>query len=132
VVLPGIAVVRGPKAAASVEDADPAVLRLCDCLAAQTEKFAGVPLIGIVDDPDFAAQSLSNFLWVVFTRADPANDVHGAGAFVHRKHWGCRGPLIIDARLKPHMPPPLESDLAVSRRVDELFARGGPFQNIRE
>ena len=29
-----------------------------------------------------------------------------------RKHWGCHGPLVIDARLKPHMAPPLEPDAA--------------------
>ena len=77
---------------------------------------------------DFAARNLDNCLWVTFTRADPANDVHGVGAFMSRKHWGCRGPVVIDARLKPHMPPPLEEDPAVTKRVDALFARGGPLQ----
>jgi len=85
-----------------------------------------VPLIAVVDDSEFAARTLNNFLWVVFTRADPANDIHGVGAFMDRKHWGCTGALIVDARLKPHMPPPLEPDPAVSRRVDAFFARTGP------
>jgi 4-hydroxy-3-polyprenylbenzoate decarboxylase len=80
----------------------------------------------VVDDAEFVARTLNNFLWVVFTRSDPASDVHGVNAFIHRKHWGCRGPVVVDARLKPHMPPPLEVDRAVAQRVDALFARGGP------
>ena len=84
----------------------------------------------MVDDSDFTARNLGNFLWVVFTRSDPANDVHGVGAFTRRKHWGCAGPLVIDARLKPHMPPPLESDPAVAKKVDALFARGGPLAGV--
>jgi 4-hydroxy-3-polyprenylbenzoate decarboxylase len=93
---------------------------------------AVIPLIVVVDDSEFTARTSNNFLWVAFTRSDPANDVHGVGSFVHRKHWGCRGPLVMDARLKPHMPPPLESDPAVSRRVDALFAKGGPLHGIEK
>jgi 4-hydroxy-3-polyprenylbenzoate decarboxylase len=79
----------------------------------------------LVDDPEFAARTLDNLLWVTFTRSNPSHDVHGVGAFYEHKHWGCRGSLIIDARLKPHHAPPLIEDPAVSRRVDTLFARGG-------
>jgi 4-hydroxy-3-polyprenylbenzoate decarboxylase len=84
------------------------------------------PLIVIVDDSDFAARSLANFLWVTFTRANPAADIHGIGGFTQRKHWGCTGPLVIDARIKPHHAPPLVEDAAVSKRIDALAARGGP------
>jgi 4-hydroxy-3-polyprenylbenzoate decarboxylase len=112
IALPGVLVVRG--------QGD--VQTLCDGLKLDM----GFPLVVLADDAEFTARTLDNFLWVVFTRSDPANDVHGVGAFTERKHWGCRGPLVIDARLKPHMPLPLEGDPAVSRRVDELFARTGP------
>jgi 4-hydroxy-3-polyprenylbenzoate decarboxylase len=37
---------------------------------------------------------------------------------------------VIDARLKPHMPPPLEADPAVTKRVDALFAKGGPLAGV--
>jgi 4-hydroxy-3-polyprenylbenzoate decarboxylase len=63
---------------------------------------------------------------VTFTRTNPAADIYGAGAFVEQKHWGCTGPLILDARLKPHHAPPLEPDADVAKRVDALAARGGP------
>jgi 4-hydroxy-3-polyprenylbenzoate decarboxylase len=122
VVLPGILAIRGPKAG----DMDAAIARL----VASPLPLTGIPLLCVIDDAEFAARTLNNFLWVVFTRSDPANDVHGFDAFVDRKHWGCRGSLVIDARLKPHMPPPLEADPAVSRRVDDLFAHGGPLHGI--
>jgi 4-hydroxy-3-polyprenylbenzoate decarboxylase len=88
------------------------------------------PLVVVVDDADFTAASLENFLWVTFTRSNPAADVHGVDAFVHQKHWGCRGPLVIDARLKPHHAPPVEEDPAVSARVDELCKQGGPLAGL--
>ncbi len=84
------------------------------------------PLIVIVDDSQFTAQSLNNFLWVVFTRSNPAADITGVGAEMVDKHWGCRGSLIIDARIKPHHAPPLIEDPAVTKRVDAMAARGGP------
>jgi 4-hydroxy-3-polyprenylbenzoate decarboxylase len=90
------------------------------------------PLLVVVDDADFAAASLENFLWVTFTRSNPAADVHGVEAFTHQKHWGCRGPLVIDARLKPHHAPPVEEDPTVSARIDELSRRGGPLAGLLE
>jgi 4-hydroxy-3-polyprenylbenzoate decarboxylase len=69
-------------------------------------------------------------MWVTFTRSNPAPDVHGVGEFTQQKHWGCTGPLVIDARIKPHHAPPLIEDAAVSKRVDALGAPGGPLHGI--
>ena len=91
---------------------------------------APLRLIVLVDDANFVAQSLRNFLWVTFTRANPAADIHGVDSFIENKHWGCRGPLVIDARLKSLHAPPLIEDPAVSRRVDALAAPGGPLHGI--
>ena len=44
-------------------------------------------LVVIVDDADFAARSLNNFLWTTFTRSNPARDVHGIEAFTRDKHF---------------------------------------------
>jgi 4-hydroxy-3-polyprenylbenzoate decarboxylase len=87
-------------------------------------------LLVVVDDSEFAAGSLRNWLWVTFTRSDPANDVHGVAAFISRKHWGCKGSVVIDARIKPYMAPPLEEDPTITKRVDMLFARGGALHGI--
>lgn len=88
------------------------------------------PLIVVVDDSEFAARTLNNWLWVTFTRSNPAADLDGVGSFTDQKHWGCTGPLVIDARIKPHHAPPLIEDPAVTRRVDQLAAPGGPLHRI--
>jgi 4-hydroxy-3-polyprenylbenzoate decarboxylase len=88
------------------------------------------PLIVLVDDAEFTARTLNNFLWVAFTRSNPAADIDGIGAFTRQKHWGCHGPLVIDARIKPHHAPPLVEDPGVTRRVDALAAPGRPLHGI--
>ena len=105
------------------------VERLCDALEAG-HPLRAFPLVVVVDDAGFASASLENLLWVTFTRSNPAVDVHGVEAEVRQKHWGCRGPLVIDARLKPHHAPPVEEDLEVSRRVDALCRSGGPLAGL--
>ena len=129
-VMPGVLAVTGPKYGSRAEAEDADIGRLCASLTHPS--LVAWPLITVVDDSEFAVQSLSNWLWVTFTRSDPARDVRGVGEFTHRKHWGCRGPVVIDARLKPHMAPPLEEDPAVTKRVDALFARGGPLHGIEK
>jgi 4-hydroxy-3-polyprenylbenzoate decarboxylase len=96
------------------------IKRFCDTIDAWY-----FPLIVIVDDSDFS-RTLANFLWVTFTRANPAADIYGVGECTERKHWGCTGPLIIDARSKPHHAPPLVEDPEVSKKIDALAACGGP------
>lgn len=86
--------------------------------------------IVVVDDSRFVAESLRNFLWVTFTRANPASDIFGIDSYIEDKHWGCRGALVIDARLKPHHAPPLIEDPNVTRRVDALAAPGRPLHGI--
>jgi 4-hydroxy-3-polyprenylbenzoate decarboxylase len=94
------------------------------------EAINAFPLTVLVDDSDFTARHLNNFLWVTFTRSNPAADVGGVGAFTRDKHWGCEGALVIDARIKPHHAPPLAEDPAVAKRVDALAAPGGPLHGI--
>ncbi|WNJ20692.1 UbiD family decarboxylase [Pontibacter sp. G13] len=91
-----------------------------------------IPLIVLVDDSAFAAAKLNNFLWVTFTRSNPSHDIYGVRSFTEFKHWGCAGPLVIDARIKPHHAPPLVEDPKVTQRVNEMCATGGPLHGIIE
>jgi 4-hydroxy-3-polyprenylbenzoate decarboxylase len=127
--VPGVLAVRGPRFAAGADGADAAIQRFCRELAADAA-LAALPLIVVCDDSEFCARSLANFLWVTFTRSDPARDVHGVGEFVRHKHWGCAGPLVIDAREKPHHAPPLEPDPEITARVNRLAQKGGPLHGI--
>jgi 4-hydroxy-3-polyprenylbenzoate decarboxylase len=121
--LPGVLAVRGAQPQDDLE-------RLTAALEEQAANLAGFPLIVVVDDSEFVSRSTNNWLWVTFTRSNPAADVHGVGSFTRQKHWGCTGPVVIDARIKPHHAPPLEEDPAVARRVDALGAPGGPLHGI--
>lgn len=66
-----------------------------------------LPLIILTEEPEFIASDYSNFLWVTFTRSNPSHDIYGIGEFTDYKHWGSNGPIIIDARKKPHHAPEL-------------------------
>ncbi len=87
----------------------------------KTELLESLALIIVCDDANFVADKLNNFLWVTFTRANPSHDIYGIHSFTENKHWGCKGPLIIDARIKPHHAPPLIKDETVEKRVGKLL-----------
>lgn len=129
VCLPGILVVEGPRYGPERAGRDGAVERFCASYS-RDDAINHFPLVVIVDDSAFAARTLSNFLWVTFTRSDPAVDVHGIDSFHRDKHWGCHGSLVIDARIKPHHAPPVVEDPRVAARVDALARRGGPLEGI--
>lgn len=84
----------------------------------------GIGLIVICDDAGFTAASVNNFVWTVFTKSNPSHDIYGVGSFTENKHWGCRGPVIIDARKKSHHAPELIRDAVVESRVDQLGLPG--------
>jgi 4-hydroxy-3-polyprenylbenzoate decarboxylase len=125
--IPGVLMVKGPSFR-SHEDGS--VERLAAHL--RDQELPGIVWIVLCDDSEFGSRSLNNFLWVTFTRSNPSHDCHGVRSFTRFKHWGCEGPLVIDARLKPHHAPPLVEDRLVTQRVDELCRKGGSLHGIIE
>ncbi len=124
VVAPGILAIQGPSCQSNAQYHQEIETF---CLHFDESSFLNrFPMIVIVDDSDFCSRSFGNFLWVTFTRSDPAVDTHGIASFVEYKHSGCRGSIVIDARIKPHHAPPLIENSEVSGRVDALAAKGGP------
>jgi len=122
--MPGVLAVAAPAHSAQPDAAQ----RYCE--AARGKAADSFPLIVLCDDAELCARNLDNFLWVTFTRSNPAVDVHGVGARTEHKHWGCTGSLVIDARVKAHHAPPLVEDAAVSARVDALAAAGQPLHGL--
>ena len=120
---------RGRRGAREEGGPDRAVDRFCLALN-RRDAINNFPLVVVVDQSEFAARSLDNFLWTTFTRSNPASDIYGIEAFIRDKHWGCFGSLVIDARAKPHHAPPLIEDPEVTRRVDALAAPGGPLHGV--
>jgi len=115
IALPGILIIEGDSGAN------------IQILEKHLENFdlSGLPLVAIVDDSKFTSATLNNFLWVVFTRSNPAKDITGVKWFVENKHWGCESSLIIDARIKKHHAPELIPDKNVAAKIDRLFSKGG-------
>ena len=127
VVIPGVLAVEGQP---FTTYADEAVLVQEWCRAAEGLAWEGFPLLVLCDDAGFTAETVNNFVWTTFTRSNPAFDIYGIKSFTSFKHWGCAGPIIIDARTKPHHAPALIKDAAVEKRVDELGAKGGSLHGI--
>lgn len=82
------------------------------------------PMIVIVDDAEFTCQHLNNWLWITFTRSNPATDVYGVNEKVVHHHFEMDN-IIIDARIKPHHAPVLEKDKNIEKKIDKLFSKGG-------
>ncbi|HEV7223670.1 MAG TPA: UbiD family decarboxylase, partial [Pirellulales bacterium] len=129
VVLPGVLMIGGPPFGADAGGEDRSIRAFCEHFGEQ-DAINRFPLLVVTDDSEFAARTLNNFLWTTFTRSNPAADVHGIGAFIEQKHWGCRGALVIDARGKPQHAPPLVEEPEITRRVDALAVRGGPLHGV--
>jgi 4-hydroxy-3-polyprenylbenzoate decarboxylase len=89
-----------------------------------------IALIVVCDDATFTSDKLNNFLWVTFTRCNPSHDIYGIDSVTKYKHWGCEGPLVIDARIKPHHAPPVEKDPEMEQRIDKYFEKGGPLYGV--
>ena len=126
---PGIVVLEGPRHTLERNHCDQRMEELARAFTDWTGATA-FPLVVVVDDARFCANSKDNFFWTTFTRSDPATDIYGAKATMHAKHWSCEAPLILDARLKPFHAPPLEEDPAIVRKIEMLAAPGGPLHGL--
>lgn len=129
IALPGILLIEGPACSEYRPGEDLNLLRFCKKMAVD-DPINDFPLILIVDDSEFCATTLNNWLWVCFTRSNPAADIYGIDSSSQAKHWGCSGSLLIDARSKLHHAPALIDDPEVEKQVDQLAVNGGPLHGI--
>jgi 4-hydroxy-3-polyprenylbenzoate decarboxylase len=104
--------------------------RLNAQLSTTLDQSKGTPLLIWCDDAAFTSKNLRNFLWVAFTRCNPSHDIHGIASSYNNKHWGCEGPLIIDARIKPHHAPAVELDPEMIKKTDRFFSKDGSLADI--
>lgn len=130
IAIPGVAVLQ-TKDFSNYEQSILEIASLNEQLLPHIEALKGFPLIILANDASFTAATLNNFLWVAFTRCNPSHDIHGIASFYTNKHWGCKGPLVIDARIKPHHAPELKTDPEVEKRIDRLFEKGGSLYGIK-
>jgi 4-hydroxy-3-polyprenylbenzoate decarboxylase len=126
-VMPGVVALEAKKFA-TYEAAKSDMKLLNDQLYAITDQ---LPIFIIIcDDAEFVSANLRNYLWVTYTRTNPSHDIYGINSFIENKHWGCEGPLIFDARIKPHHAPPVELVPEIEKKTDKLFEKGGSLYRI--
>ena len=125
--LPGIIVLDGKPFTTYQQEAND----INDWINASKEvNWNGIQCIVLADDANFVCENENNFVWVTFTRSNPASDIYGIDSFTKFKHWGCNGPVIIDARSKPHHAPELIKDTKTERIVDRLGIKGASLHGI--
>lgn len=127
-IMPGVfAIDIGPFE--SYRTAQAEIARLSADLANVQKELEGVAQIVLTHGFTFSENNkLGDYLWVTYTRSNPGSDVHGVDSFTENKHWGCRGPMIIDARPKPHHAPPLEVLPETTEAISRLFKKGASLE----
>jgi hypothetical protein len=80
-------------------------------------------VVCLVDDVREAVRDDPSFLWTVFTRFEPAADIHTRSTAVRRHHVQFSAPLVFDCRLKPWFPPIVEPLPGTVARIDEIWPR---------
>jgi 4-hydroxy-3-polyprenylbenzoate decarboxylase len=85
----------------------------------------GIAMIIITEDATWMAAEFNNFIWAAFTRTNPSKDIEGVDSYINNKHWGCKGPLILDATIKKHHAPAVVRDNEVDKKVTELLSKYG-------
>lgn len=83
------------------------------------------PLLILVNDLQAVLKNESSFLWSVFTRFEPAADIHALSKVV-RHHICYKGPILIDARMKPSYPQEVLCDDETAKLVTNKWKRYFP------
>lgn len=117
-ILPGILLVEGPPFLAS--ETGEFIAKLTHVTSSLLN---GIPMIVIVDRLSFASESASNFLWLTFTRSNPASDVHAIDPICIDKHFGAKTAMVIDARKKPHHAEELSIPAEITQLAKEILER---------
>ena len=119
-VMPGVIGITMP---ATKDEAQAAhdLRQLQHILIKHPEQLKGLPLIILTEDSHYLAENLANFLWITFTRSNPAEDIYGINEVVQHKHWGADTAVIIDARIKKHHAPALMLNPETEAKVDLLL-----------
>ena len=85
----------------------------------------GIAMIIITEDATWMAAEFNNFIWAAFTRTNPSKDIEGVDSYINNKHWGCKGPLILDATIKKHHAPAVVKDNEVEKKVSAILSKYG-------
>ncbi len=112
------------------ENAKKEIQQLASFISQNRNEFEGIAQIVIYDDFKFSAnpKNLNDYVWVTYTRSNPSHDIYGVDEFIENKHWGCKGPIIIDARKKTHHAPELKILPETEKAIERFFKKGGSLE----
>ena len=131
IVMKGVLIIEGPSFATVTNDS---TIEKCDKKTFHELKEAlacwdfreNYPWISVIDEDALSSDNiLSDFLWFTFTRSDPAQDIYGLDESVCNKHWKCKAPLIIDARIKPHHQKQLTDPAEITSKAKQILKDAG-------
>jgi len=112
--IPGLLVVEGPQWHENNTDVE---------LLLEEEAVQPFRIVILVDDATACVKDAESFLWTVFTRFEPAADIHAKHCHLERFHPKLSAPVVIDCRLKPWYPPVVEPLPETVKRVDTLWPK---------
>lgn len=112
------------------ENAKTEIQKLSAFVLQNKNEFTGIVQLVIYDDFKFQSnpKNLNDYVWVTYTRSNPSHDIYGVEEFTENKHWGCKGPMIIDARKKPHHAPELKVLPETKKSIERFFKKGGSLE----
>ena len=87
-------------------------------------------LVFLVDDAAECVESDESFLWTIFTRFEPAADIHSKQSKLERFHVQLSAPIVIDCRFKPWYPPPVQPLPETVAQVDALWPKIFPHLSL--
>lgn len=88
------------------------------------------PLIVLVDDAKRAVRSSTNFLWMTFTRFDPASHISARELHSRDNRLMHSPPIVIDARMKPSYPEELFCDPVTAKKVTARWKEYFPNSHV--
>ncbi|MFN7910473.1 MAG: UbiD family decarboxylase [Bacteroidota bacterium] len=124
--LPGV-IAFETKEFESYEAAKIEMKQLNDLLLPFIKELEGVVQLIIYNDFEFT-KHINDYLWITYTRSNPSHDIYGIEETIEHKHWGCIGPMVIDARKKPHHAPELKILPETEQVIERFFKKGGPLE----
>ena len=129
IAMKGVLFIEGPSFNATAEKSDnEKSTKFAELKAAlaRWEFRENYPWITVIDEGALNADNvLSDFLWLTFTRSDPAQDIYGFDETIENKHWKSKAPLIIDARIKPHHQKQLTVPAEIAAKAKQVLKDAG-------
>ena len=123
--MPGIVVVQGPKFTPGPDR----LVHFCQGIGPD-DPIRSFPLVVIVDDSEFTARTVRQFLVGDLHGLEPRGRHRRRGRIYDGKALGLPWAAGHRCRQKPHHAPPLVDDPQIERQVDALAKPGGPLHGI--